>query len=102
MKQSTWFVISMCVFTLFGLFVLQTLRSSLRSTRQEGFASTPDVETIKNSPELASYALLKSVMKPIRNLSGILLDPSNWKERISMVNMTPTELARMYLNSNRK
>jgi hypothetical protein len=49
--------------------------------------------------DVLSYQLLTSVMGPIRRLSSIILNPTNWKERISMASMTPTELARMHLQS---
>jgi hypothetical protein len=54
------------------------------------------------SPQVASYELLKNVMGPIRRLSSIVLNPTNWKDRISMATMSPTELARMHLQSLQK
>ncbi len=79
----------------FGLFVLGLL-AFLRYKPQEGF------QDAKMSPQVATYELLTSVMGPIRRLSSIITNPSNWKERIAMASMSPTELARMHLQSQQK
>ncbi len=67
----------------------------------EGFKDVEADEKKTWNPDIASYELITSVMKPIRRLTKIVLDPSVWKERVSMATMTPAELARMYLNSQK-
>lgn len=63
----------------------------------EGFTDSNKKATL--NPDAVSYQLLTTVMAPIRRLSTIILNPANWAERISMASMTPTELARMHLQS---
>jgi hypothetical protein len=78
----------------FGLFVV--LVAFIRRKQHEGF------QDAKISPQVATYELLTSVMGPIRRLSSIITNPSNWKDRINMARMSPTELARMHLQSQQK
>jgi hypothetical protein len=40
-------------------------------------------------------------MDNIQRVSGVLLNPSTWTERIEMFSMTPVELARHYLNKSK-
>lgn len=83
---------------LLSCFILGLILVSRRAS-MEGFKDTEPEKPEKFNPEIASYQLLKSVMGPIRRISKIVLNPTNWKERISMATMSPTELARMYMKS---
>lgn len=74
---------------------------------EEGFqtvAPSPLQSNAKESlkPEQISYQLLSTVMKPIRRLTGIITSPTEWKERFTLAQMTPTEIARDYLNKQLK
>jgi hypothetical protein len=42
---------------------------------------------------------LGEIIGTIKRVSGVLLNPSTWTERIEMYSMTPAELARRYLKS---
>lgn len=44
---------------------------------------------------------LGGIMDNIQRVSGVLLNPSTWTERIEMFSMTPVELARHYLNKSK-
>lgn len=71
-------------------------------TRTEGFENPKSANTERKKsadPSVISYQLLKSVMGPIRKMSKLVLDPAQWKERITMSRMTPTELARHYIRT---
>ncbi len=85
---------------LLSCFVLALFLSLLyfRSKTTEGFADPVEAKKSFN-PELASYQLLTSVMGPLRRISKVVLNPANWKERITMATMSPTDLARMYLKA---
>lgn len=69
-------------------------------TSIEGF--TDKIKKGSTSPELATYELITSVIKPIRRLTSIVLNPSEWKDRVNMATMSPVQLARMYLQSKQK
>ncbi len=69
-------------------------------TSMEGFADKVQKEAA--SPEVATYELITSVMKPIRRLTSIVLNPSEWRDRVNMATMSPTQLARMYIQSQQK
>ncbi len=45
---------------------------------------------------------LVTLVKKLNSMSKYLSDPGMWKERISMVNMTPIELARQHLDQTRQ
>lgn len=45
---------------------------------------------------------LITVMGTIRRMSTTLMDINMWKERITMANMKPIDLARYYIKSNAK
>jgi hypothetical protein len=60
------------------------------ANKKEGFENVDD-----KSP-------LVTVMGTIRRMSTTLMDINMWKERITMANMTPIELARYYIKSNAK
>lgn len=85
----------MVILFCFGVLVFVFV-AFLKRKQQEGFQDT------KLSPQVATYELLTSVMGPIRRLSSIITNPSNWSERIAMARMSPTELARMHLQSQQK
>jgi hypothetical protein len=74
-----------------------------KTIEKEGFAMASDKrpEDVENpiSPQEFSYALLQSVMGPIRRLSSQLTNMGTWRDRIRQSRMTPDELAREYLAS---
>ena len=79
----------------FGLFAIAFV-AFIQRKQHEGF------QDATLSPQVATYQLLTSVMGPIRRLSSIVTNPANWTERIAMARMSPTELARMHLQSQQK
>jgi hypothetical protein len=97
MFRNKWILLLSLLIIMFGVFFRILVQNQFN---QEGFAdSIPEVPSTKFSPEMASYQLLTSVMGPLRRIRSIVLNPSNWKERISMIRMNPQDLARMYLKS---
>lgn len=90
-------LVSLICFALICIFLYGIFTSYI----SEGFTDSNKKSPSPN-PDVISYKLITSVMQPIRRLSSIILNPTNWKERISMASMTPTELARMYLKSQQK
>jgi hypothetical protein len=83
------------------LVFLFTYRKSAEGFKNISQSEKESEEKKSWNPDVASYELLTSVMKPLRRLTKIVLDPSNWKDRVTMATMSPTELARMYLNSQK-
>jgi hypothetical protein len=69
------------------------------SATEEGFAASGTAVDKKESfdPDQFSYELLKNVMGKIRNVTRHVLNKEHFAERLSMVHMTPTELARKYI-----
>ena len=61
------------------------------SVRTEGFDGG-------NRQELVDNALL-SLMGNLKRISGYLVNPATWSERIDLMYLTPTELARRHINS---
>ena len=59
--------------------------------RVEGFAG-------ENRNELVDNALV-SLMGNLKRISGYLVNPATWSERIDLMYLTPTELARRHINS---
>jgi hypothetical protein len=58
----------------------------------EGFAD--------KSPEtVAEPNALLSLMGNLKRMSGYLINPTTWTDRIAIMNMSPTELARHYIKS---
>lgn len=47
-----------------------------------------------------SDSSIGGIMATIQRVSGVLLNPSTWTERIEMYTMTPVELARHYLKKS--
>jgi hypothetical protein len=92
-------IIVAIVIVLLNLLIHKTIDKD-----REGFSATTDIEDVENpiSPEEFSYALLQSVMGPIRRLSSRLTDVSFWSDRIRLAGMEPDELARHYLKSQQK
>jgi len=45
---------------------------------------------------------LGGILKTIQRVSGTLLQPSTWTDRIEMYNLSPVDLARRYLKSQTK
>jgi hypothetical protein len=56
------------------------------------------VEGFENRNELVDNALL-SLMGNLKRISGYLVNPATWSERIDLMYLTPTELARRHINS---
>jgi hypothetical protein len=84
---------------LFGIAALVAALVVMTSAKKrEGFE---DVENPLTPAEF-SYGLLQGVMGPIRRLSGQLIDMKNWKERIELAQLSPTELARRHLSKAAK
>lgn len=90
------FVLIFIVLILISILVMYTGRKEGFSDDQDGDAENP------LTPQQLSYTVLTSVMKPIRRLSSRLMDVGMWKERIEMAKMTPAELARRHLLSEKK
>ncbi len=75
-----------------------------RHAESEGFTAELPTNTKPKgpNPQEISHNLLKTVMIPIRRLTGIVTSPAEWKERFEMAQMTPTEIARSYLKKQGK
>jgi hypothetical protein len=66
---------------------------------KEGFES-PDATPM--TTQQLSQQLLAAVMPPIRRISSMILNPNVWKDQLSMINLTPTEMARHYLRNKER
>ena len=89
---------------LLGLLIILINRPRHANVNTEGFQSDAVASQAKQAedaitPDEFSFALLQSVMGPIRRLSSHLLDMQGWKERIAQSRMTPAELARQYITA---
>jgi hypothetical protein len=87
-------LVAVLVIVLLDLLIRKTVEKD-----KEGFSTDTAVEDVENpvSPQEFSYALLQSVMGPIRRLSSRLTDVSMWSDRIRLAGMSPDELARDYM-----
>jgi len=56
------------------------------------------VEGFENRNDLVDNALV-SLMGNLKRISGYLVNPVTWSERIDLMYLTPTELARRHINS---
>jgi len=56
-------------------------------------------EPFANESEDASFG---GILSTIQRVSGVLLQPSTWTDRIEMYTMSPVDLARRYLKSQTK
>jgi hypothetical protein len=61
--------------------------------RTEGFAAAAE------NPDINA---LFGALKKLKRLGSHFADIGNWKERIEMMKLTPTELARRYIKSQQK
>ena len=59
--------------------------------RVEGFAGEDRNKLVDNA--------LVSLMGNLKRISGYLVNPATWSERIDLMYLTPTELARRHINS---
>jgi hypothetical protein len=95
---------------LLGLLIILINRPRHANVNTEGFQSDATASHAAShakqakqedaiTPDEFSFALLQSVMGPIRRLSSHLLDMQGWKERIAQSRMTPAELARQYITA---
>ena len=82
---------------LVGIVVCALLLQQLiqNTLQKEGFADVEPEERI--SPEVFAYNLLQAVKGPIQRLGGQLTNMGTWKERFTLAQMTPVELARHQL-----
>ena len=78
---------------LFAAALLTFLIASLVSP--EPFANKGDGEGKDNGS-------LGDILSKINKISGTLLQPSTWTDRIDMYKMSPVDLARRYLKSQTK
>jgi hypothetical protein len=95
-------LLSMMGVTIVFAIVLSIGRyTSLRPRRRrwyEGFADkSSDTEAVAEA-EAGPNPLL-SLMGNLKRMSGYLINPTTWTDRITIMNMTPTELARHYIKS---
>ena len=65
--------------------------SKMKHQKTEGFVENEKIEI--------PQANISQIMGTIQRLSSSFMDMNMWSERVSMSQMTPTELARKYLNS---
>ena len=84
MKSIVLIVIT--VLFLVSLYIVLKHRGTI-----EGFLDTPQVDN----------ALLNIISK-LKHMPGYLADPKSWIERISLANMSPVELARYHIKSQKK
>ena len=64
----------------------------------EGFAASKAAQ----EPQTEVNNALLAVMAKLKKMTGYLMDPALWKERIAMAKMTPMELARLQLRPMEK
>ena len=82
---------------LFAAALLTFLIASLVSP--EPFANKGNGEGKDNGKDNGS---LGDILSKINKISGTLLQPSTWTDRIDMYKMSPVDLARRYLKSQTK
>jgi Na+(H+)/acetate symporter ActP len=63
----------------------------MKHQKTEGFTENEKIEI--------PQANISQIMETIQRLSSSFMDMNMWSERVTMSQMTPTELARKYLNS---
>ena len=56
----------------------------------------------KEEPFANEDGSLGGILATVQRVSGVLLQPSTWTDRIEMYTMSPVELARRYLKSQAK
>lgn len=104
MKQNRVIMIAALIVAAAASIVLLNMLIN-KTIEKEGFAMAADakLEDVEDpiSPQEFSYALLQSVMGPIRRLSSQLTNMGTWTDRIRKAGMTPEELAREYLKSQK-
>ena len=83
-------VVSSCLTIVLVLYFI--FNGKCAAAKYEGFL---------DSAPMKSDAI-KTTMKIVKRLSAIVTDRHEWSDRFSMMNMTPTELARRYLKSATK
>jgi len=88
------------IFVTIGLVVLSSITyffvwmfTSRGSCPVEHFAEEQTEQTDPKS--------ISGILGNIQRISGVLLQPSTWTERIEMYSMTPVELARRYMNKSK-
>ena len=83
-----------CIVCILGVALLLLASTTLLeiTPHKEGFEDATHV-----TPQQFSQQLLAAVMPPIKRLSSMLTDTSVWKERFAVIDKTPAELARAYL-----
>jgi hypothetical protein len=59
-------------------------------------------ESFRNetSDDTSNSNTISGILANIQRVSGVLLNPSTWTERIEMYSMTPVELARHYMKKS--
>ena len=99
-------LLSMMGVTIVFAIVLSIGRyTSLRPRRRrwhEGFAnksSDAEAVAVAEAEAEAGPNPLLSLMGNLKRMSGYLINPTTWTDRIEIMNMTPTELARHYIKS---
>ncbi len=100
--NSTFLMTGIVFFSLISILALLKLFKMVKKAwadEEEGFADMPATTTDKKAfnPEQFSYELLKNVVGKVRNVTRHVLNKEHFTERISMMRMTPAELARKYI-----
>ena len=57
-------------------------------------------ESFRNETSSEGSDTLNGIIANIQRVSGVLLNPNTWTERIEMYSMTPVELARHYMKKS--
>jgi len=57
-------------------------------------------ESFRNETSSEGNNTISGIIANVQRISGVLLNPNTWTERIEMYSMTPIELARHYLKKS--
>lgn len=104
--NSTFLMTGIVFFSLISLVALFKLfklaKKAWKDSAEEGFVATGTAADEKEkaapfNPDEFSYKMLKNAMGKIRNVTRHVLNKEHFMERISMIRMTPAELARKYI-----
>ncbi len=93
-------IVFFSLISLLALFKLfKIAKKAWKDSATEGFVASGTAVDKKApfDPDQFSYELLKNVMGKIRNVTRHVLNKEHFAERLSMVRMTPAELARKYI-----
>lgn len=93
------FVVISTLLTVAALWSFFKYGTCMPRPRIEGFKSAQT--KIDHATKKVDNALL-NVMSQVKRMNAFLTDTTVWKERIELATMSPSDLARKYIKSQRK